>query len=137
MIKEASISEMTKKKIPKGQRVLVARKRGNDELAPSEELFHDFTKRKKTLEEELLPGSTEAHNRAFLDCGYERRFRDQVKGNPDALTKLEKISQKAREEDLYLICYEGPSKACHRRILLRIAEEMFGAHILVEGIEPK
>lgn len=126
---------MVKKGIPKEQCVFVARGRGNDELAPADELFQSFNTRKKELEKEFGKGSPLAHNRAYLDCRYEQRFRKQVLGDPRALSKLEKISARARNTELFLICYEGPNKACHRRILLRIAKERFGAEIQVEGVE--
>lgn len=137
MLREAGLSETVKKGIPSEQCVFVARKRGNDELAPSDDLFHDFDSRKKLLEKEYGKGSVQAHNQAFLDCNYERRFRERIAGNPEALKKLEGICARSRQQDLYLVCYEGPSKACHRRILLRIAEERFGAKIIIDGVEPK
>ena len=136
MLRETSISGMKREGIPKGQCVFVARKRGNDEIAPSEKLFQDFSSAKKSLERELGKGSAEAHNRAFLACRYEERFREQILGNPQALEKLEAISRRAENDDVFLACYEGPGKACHRRILLRIAEEQFGAKVLLEGVEP-
>jgi hypothetical protein len=47
------------------------------------------------------------------------------------------VPVRAERADVYLVCYEGPSKACHRRILIRIAEERFGAPVAVDGVEPK
>jgi uncharacterized protein YeaO (DUF488 family) len=137
MLKEASVSELRKKDIPKDRRVLVNRGRGNDELAPSDALFEDFNHSKAGLEKELGKGSSEAHNSAYLECDYERRFREQVTRNPEALAKLEEIARRGEQEDVYLVCYEGPTKACHRRILLRIAEESFGVGVVVDGIEPE
>jgi hypothetical protein len=137
MLKEASVSDIRRKDIPKEGRVLVNRGRGNDELAPSDALFRDFDSAKKRLEADLGKGSAEAHNRAFLECGYERRFREQVEGDPEALAKLEQIARRAAEGDVYLVCYEGAAKACHRRILLRMAEERFGARVAVDGVEPR
>jgi len=127
---------MVKKKIRKDKCIFVARKRGNDELAPSDEIFHEFKRKQTELERQYGEGSVEAHNRAYLCCDYEKRFRNQIVGSPEALKKLEKISQRAQKEDVFLVCYEGPSKACHRRILLRIAEERFGVEVLLEGVEP-
>jgi len=49
MLRESGLSETVKKGIPREQCVFVARKRGNDELAPSDDLFHDFDERKKLL----------------------------------------------------------------------------------------
>ena len=136
MLREAGLSEMVKKKIPKRQCVFVARKRGNDELAPSDEIFGEFNSKKMALEKRLGKGSVEAHNQAYLSCDYENKFREQIMRNPEALKKLENISKRAQKEDVFLVCYEGLSKACHRRILLRIAEEQFGVKVSVQGVEP-
>lgn len=137
MLKEASVSDVRSKGIPKGNRVLVNRGRGNDALAPSDALYKDFTSSKSRLEKKLGKGSVEAHNKAFLDCDYERRFREQMAHNPDALEKLEELARRAEREDIYLVCYEGPRKACHRRILMRMAEENFNTQIMVDGVEPQ
>lgn len=137
MLKEASVSDIRSKGIPKENRVLVNRGRGNDELAPSDDLYKDFTSIKSRLEGKSGRGSVEAHNKAFLECGYERRFREQLARNPDALEKLEEIARRAEKEDIYLVCYEGPTKACHRRILMRVAEERFSARVMVDGVEPQ
>ena len=136
MLREASISELSRGNIPRENRVLVNRGRGHDELAPSEELFADFTVRRRALEREFGKGTTEAHNNAFLDARFEERFREQVKGDGLAMEQLEAIARRSTTEDLYLVCYEGPGKACHRRILMRIAAERFGAEIEVVGVEP-
>ncbi len=137
MLRETGLSETQKKGIPRERCIYVARRRGNDDIAPSEELYREFDERKKTLEKEHGKGSDRAHNQAFLDCRYEVRFREGIVGSPEALKKLGEIALRAKAEDLYLVCYEGPSKACHRRILLRIAEERFAAKVVVEGVEPR
>ncbi len=137
MLREGGLSETLKKGIPKAQCVFVTRKRGNDEIAPSDELYQEFDEKKKSLEKEYGKGSVKAHNQAFLQCHYERRFRERILANPAALKKLEEIASRSRIQDLYLVCYEGPNKACHRRILLRLAEELFSARVLVEGVEPR
>lgn len=51
MLREAGLSEMVKRGIQKDQCVFVARKRGNDELSPSESLLQGFMQRKKNLEQ--------------------------------------------------------------------------------------
>ena len=137
MLREIGLSEMIKKGISKEDCVFVARRRGNDELAPPDGLFDDFDKGKKRLEKGFGKGSVEAHNKAFLDCDYERRFREYILGNPTALEKLKEICQRSHKKDVYLVCYEGDAKACHRRILLRIAEDRFGARIVIDGVEPE
>lgn len=136
MLREASVSELNKKGISKNCRVLVNRGRGNDELAPSDELYEDFNRSKRQSEKKLGRGSIEAHNKAFIDCDYDIRFREQVTKNPEALKKLKEIVRRSEKNDIYLICYEGPQKACHRRILLRMAEELFSAVVSVTGVEP-
>jgi Active DUF488-N3 subclade len=137
MLREIGLSEMIKKGISKENCVFVARKRGNDELAPPDDLFNDFDKGKKRLERKFGRGSVEAHNKAFLDSDYERRFREHILRNPTALKKLEEIWERSRKKDVYLVCYEGTAKACHRRILLRIAERRFGAEVMIDGVEPR
>jgi hypothetical protein len=136
MLRETGLSETTGMELPKEQRIYVARNRGNDELAPGGDLYAEFDARKKQLEEEFGKRSAEAHNQAFLDCHYERRFREQIFNDPEALAKLQALCDRARQEDIYFICYEGPAKACHRRILLRICEERFSAEVIIEGVEP-
>lgn len=136
MLKEAYISVLKKKTILQEHRVMVNRDRGNDELAPNDRLFIDFTDLKKKFEKQYGKSSAEAHNRAFLSCDYERRFRDQIRDDERAMKKLAEIVKRSKAEDIYLVCFEGNSKACHRRILLRIAEEIFGAKVQVTGVEP-
>ncbi|GAB4259036.1 DUF488 family protein, N3 subclade [Deferrisoma sp.] len=137
MLREASISEMKRLGISKEQRILVNRGRGNDDLAPSEELLAEFMEAKRGLERRWGKGSAEAHNRAFVECRYEERFRRQIEEDPRALDRLRALAERARTEDVYLVCYEGPEKACHRRILLRLAAERFGAPVEVTGVEPR
>ena len=137
MLREASVSELRSKGIAKELRVLVNRGRGNDELAPSDALYRDFESTRSQLEKDLGKSSADAHNTAFLQCDYERRFREQVAADGTALARLEQLARRAEREDVYLVCYEGLTKACHRRILLRIAAEEFGAHVAVDGLEPR
>ena len=136
VLREASIADLKRLGIPRDRRVLVNRGRGNDELAPSSELLREFLERKKALEKRLGRGSEAAHNRAFVECAYEARFRRQIEEDPAALGQLAELAARSRTEDVYLVCYEGPAKACHRRILLRIAQERFGAEVEITGVEP-
>ena len=91
---------------------------------------------KKELERQYGIGSPKAHNQAYVDCGYERRFKERTQTNQVALEKLKAIGEPSKHEDVFLVCYEEIAKACHRSILLRIAEETLGAEVLVEGAEP-
>jgi uncharacterized protein YeaO (DUF488 family) len=111
------------KAVPKGAtRVFVMRHRGNDELAPSEELFQEFKAREAALKKRGLD-PTEAHNRAFADVKYEERFRKQVLGDPKAVERLKAIAKESKTKDVWLICYEKPPKRCHRHLLAEMVQE--------------
>lgn len=115
-----------KKKLPAdAEEVLVIRGRGNDELAPSEKLLHDFNELKK----QFVPGcgyESEIHY-AWDKSDYEKRFREQIKGDSKARARLKELAERALNRDVFLICYEGDDKPCHRRLLLQIAHDEFGA----------
>jgi len=136
MLKEASIAEMNRLKLPREARILVNRGRGNDELAPSEALYREMATCREHVEKTLGKGSAEAHNRAFLACRYESRFRQQIEASPEALRKLSEIAARSKHQDISLVCYEGATKACHRRILMRIIEARFGVEVAIIGVEP-
>jgi hypothetical protein len=40
---------------------------------------------------------------------------------------LRDLAERAKRHDIFLICYEGYDKPCHRKLLLEIAKEQFGA----------
>jgi uncharacterized protein YeaO (DUF488 family) len=115
-----------KKALPEGaEYVLVMRGRGNDELAPSKELLDEFNDWRARFQ----PGQgfeTE-HDFAWAKSDYERRFRAQIEGNPKSQARLRDLAEQSRTKDVFLICYEAYDKPCHRKLLLRIAEEEFGA----------
>jgi uncharacterized protein YeaO (DUF488 family) len=117
-----------KDKLPAGaEYVLVMRGRGNDELAPSKELLDEFNSWKARFE----PGQgyETAFHFAWDKCGYEKRFRAQIAGNPAAAARLKALAERAKTHDIFLICYEAYDKPCHRHLLLDIAEHEFGAPV--------
>jgi len=117
-----------KNKLPKdAEYVLVMRGRGNDELAPSKELLDAFNSWKARFK----PGQgyETAYDFAWAKSDYEARFRAQIKGAPRALARLQQIAERARTRDVFFICYEAYDKPCHRKLLLRIAEEELGAAV--------
>lgn len=141
MLREANFQKIKKEHLDKEDCISVVRKElwwvrnscGKHclELAPSEPLLNDF--KKLSIER----GNTaQSHNSVFKEIDYEQRFRREISDNPGALKILEQISNDSKGKDIYLVCYEGAAKACHRRILLRICEEKFGAKVQVEGVEP-
>lgn len=109
--------------IPKENRIFVMRNRGHDHLAPHEKLFKEFKARDIELQRSGLD-SIAAHNQAYADVEFERRFVEQIMSDPAALIELKKLKERARNEDVYFICYEKPPKKCHRFLLLEIAQPL-------------
>ena len=117
-----------KDKLPRNaEYVLVMHGRGNDELAPSKELLDEFNEWKG----KFTPGEgyPTAYHYAWAKSNYEARFRAEVAANPKAAERMKELAERARTHDVFLICYEGNDKPCHRKLLLKIAEEEFGAQV--------
>lgn len=115
-----------KKKLPAdAEAVLVIRRRGNDELAPSKELLDEFTRLKAEYSPES--GYPSAVHYAWDKSDYEGRFLEQIRESARSVDRLRALSEKAESKDIFLICYEGDDKPCHRRLLLQIASEDLGA----------
>jgi len=118
-----------KRKLPAdAEVVLVMRGRGNDELAPSKELLDEYKRREAECAKTVVD-STEAAWCAYEAVDYERRFRALIEANPTSLERLRQLSEESLERDIFLICYEGEGKPCHRKLLLKIAEEKFEAKV--------
>jgi uncharacterized protein YeaO (DUF488 family) len=117
-----------KDKLPAGAEcVLVMHGRGNDKLAPSKELLDEFNEWKA----KFTPGQgyETAFHYAWDKSNYEARFRALIAGNPAAAARLKALAERAKTRDVFLICYEGYDKPCHRKLLLEIARERFGAPV--------
>lgn len=117
-----------KDKLPRNaEYVLVMHGRGNDELAPSKELLDEFNEWKA----KFTPGEgyPTAYHFAWAKSDYEARFRAEIAANPEAAERLKELAERARTHDVFLICYEGNDKPCHRKLLLKIAKEEFGAPV--------
>ncbi len=124
-----------KKKLPAdAEVVLVMYGRGNDELAPSKELLSDFNRHKKRFRDDS--GYPTAFHYAWDACDYEKRFCELILSRPEALERLRKLSEASRTKDIFLVCYEGKDKPCHRRLLLKIAKEQFDAAVDERPFEP-
>jgi len=50
---------------------------------------------------------------------------------------LAALAKEAKDRDIFLICYEGEDKSCHRKLLLKIAKEEFGADIDPTSFKPE
>lgn len=53
---------------------------------------------------------------------YERRFREEIMNNSEAMKKLKWIKRISKDKDVRLICYEK-NYPCHRFILMDIIME--------------
>jgi len=98
------------------------------ELAPSRELLDEFIAQRKTLKASGY-SDREAHNRAFADVDYEARFIAQIEGDPAAMARLQELVQADEAQEVVLVCYCAPGKACHRHLLLEFASRHFGATV--------
>lgn len=54
---------------------------------------------------------------------FETRFRKEILRNPKAVAELKRLKELAKENDVYLICYEK-TYPCHRFILLDLINEL-------------
>jgi len=125
-----------KAKLPKGVEViLVMRGRGNDELAPSEELLDDFNHHKRKFRDGA-DGYSDAYHYAWEKSNYESKFRNEILSNHKSVKRLKELSELSKEKDVFLVCYEAEDKPCHRKILLKIAEEEFRANVNYEPYFP-
>jgi len=125
-----------KDKLPSGSEVvLVMHGRGNNELAPSKELLDEFN----ALKERFSPdtGLESAIHYAWTKSDFAERFLAQIRRNEQAMARLRNLSEKARTHDVFLICYEGYEKPCHRKLLLKIAEEDLRADIDSSPFRPE
>lgn len=117
-----------KDKLPRNaEYVLVMHGRGNDELAPSKELLDEFNEWKAKFA--TGEGYPTAFHFAWAKSNYEARFRAEIAANPKAAERLKELAERAKTRDVFLICYEGNDKPCHRKLLLKIAREEFGAPV--------
>jgi len=118
---------MKNKLPPDAEVVLVMRGRGNDELAPSKELLDDVNRWKARFE--AGKGYATPYHFAWAKTGFVERFTAKVRNDEKAMRRLRELSERARDYDVYLVCYEGYDKPCHRHLLLEIAEEAFEAEV--------
>lgn len=126
MLKQATIAQLRKKELPRGNSLLVVamrryprglKKELMDEyrsmLAPDVHLFADWRNSCDTY----------GHGLAFEKSNYEARFRL----SEEALKLLKCYADLSHDQDIYLICQCDIGYECHRELLLQIAKKNFGA----------
>lgn len=87
-------------------------------LGPPQTLLERIKQRAEELEADGLDDA-EAHNTAWDDVDFERRYREHLHTNDEAQTAFEALRTRLLDgEDLVLVCYENTEmKRCHRTIL--------------------
>jgi uncharacterized protein YeaO (DUF488 family) len=81
-------------------------------------------------------GYETAFHFAWAKSNYEKRFREEVAANPKSAARLKDLAERAVTHDVFLICYEGYDKPCHRHLLLEIAKAEFGAPVDLSPFVP-
>jgi len=66
---------------------------------------------------------------AWAKSNYAERFLAQIRKSKEAMARLRSLSERSRSHDVFLVCYEGYDKPCHRKLLLEIAEKEFEAEV--------
>lgn len=90
------------------------RNRGNNEVAPSEQLLVDF-------KAGLINWATYKKRYLAQISPYPKEFLDAWKHENPAIAWMEERAQYARIGNILLVCYEKDATHCHRRLL---AEEI-------------
>lgn len=97
------------------------------ELGPPTDLLEETKAKAEYLK---LRGmcNEEAHNAAWEETDFEARYREYIESSPEAQQSLSALAERIdRGETVTLVCYEGKSKRCHRRILTELLEERVDA----------
>ncbi len=95
------------------------------ELAPSADLLGEFMDAKAELKRDGVP-DTRAHNQAFEAVNYRERFVAQIRQDSSALRTLAELARQSAHRDVYLVCYCAADKACHRHLLIELAQTLRG-----------
>lgn len=86
-------------------------------LGPPEPLLEETQERAEALK---FDGMCEegAHNAAWEECDFERRYLEYLDSDSEAGEAFTELRNRVQNgEDLTLVCFEGETKRCHRRVL--------------------
>lgn len=92
-------------------------------LAPSEDLLREFMAAKREFMREQGLSEHEARQAAVGSMSFEKRFREQILSNPNAVKRLQEIKRLAETRNVRLMCYEK-EPPCHRFILIEMMKEL-------------
>ncbi len=87
------------------------------ELGPPEGLLESLQDRREDLKMQgMCHGG--AHNAAWENMDFGERYREHLAESEPTQAALSGLADRvAGGEDIVLVCYEGDSKRCHRRLL--------------------
>ncbi|MFB6207421.1 MAG: DUF488 family protein [Haloglomus sp.] len=92
-------------------------------LGPPEALLDEAKARTEDLKRQGMCDEG-AHNAAWEETEFERRYREYLDAESDARAALADLTERiAAGEDLWLVCFEGEGKRCHRDMLVERLRE--------------
>jgi len=106
----------------------VARKRGNDAVAPTEYTLRTFMALKKT---HTTPKEQED---LWKQC--EEAYHNRIRLDEQSIAWMEHRAQEARIGNILLVCYEKDARHCHRRLLAEEIARRFSVEYKGEVEEP-
>ncbi|WP_415381958.1 DUF488 family protein [Halosimplex sp. TS25] len=95
-------------------------------LGPPESLLSETKDRQEALQMQGLCDE-EAHNAAWVETDFGTRYCEHVANDDAAREAVDALAERvANGETVALVCFEGESKRCHRRILDDVIRERAG-----------
>ncbi|AXR82315.1 DUF488 family protein, N3 subclade [Natrarchaeobaculum sulfurireducens] len=82
-------------------------------IAPPEDLLNAYKTVEEAAEENSEPNPASI---AWNSVSYERRYLEHLEG-PGQQAVLAELVDRARERDVWLVCWEKDARWCHRRLL--------------------
>jgi uncharacterized protein YeaO (DUF488 family) len=92
-------------------------------LGPPEDLLEETTAAAERIESEGVD-ETPAHNLAWEETEFERRYREHVASDDAAQAELADLAGRVEDgETVVLVCFEAEDKRCHRHLLCDLLAE--------------
>lgn len=96
------------------------------QLGPPEELLSEVKSRHETFAAHGMCDEG-AHNAAWEETDFAARYREYLDGSADARRAIEDLAARIEAgEDVFLVCFEGENKRCHRHLLREHLRDRLG-----------
>jgi len=97
-------------------------------LGPPESLLSTVKEREEDFKMQGMCDEG-AHNAAWDDTDFDRRYREYLEESEAAQSRLSSLAERVRDgQPVVLVCFEGDSKQCHRHHLVeRLRERVSGS----------